>query len=214
MKAGEEIPFMLVRPFGPFIVKSELPQELMDDYNEELEKIVKDKKKIKELDWSPHLVGKVKHELRVPENLRKKYDGYFEALVDAYVKKVTDNPEGRPFKLGTAWYVRQFQNDFNPIHIHTYCSLSSVGYLKLPKGIEKEFKSEENKRQGRPELVPFCHNTDNEIKILSWLHQSKTIDATLCMLRDETEPILECKGMKPSAIIIDKLKKEFGKIKI
>ena len=79
---------------------------------------------------------------------------------------------------------------------------------------EKEFKSEENKRQGRPELVPCCHKTDSEIKMLSWLHQSKTIDATLCMLNDETEPILECKGMKPSAIIIDRLNKENGKIKI
>ena len=29
-----EIPFMLIRPFGPFIVKSRLPQELIDDYNE------------------------------------------------------------------------------------------------------------------------------------------------------------------------------------
>ena len=66
-----EIPFMLIRPFGPFIVKSRLPQELIDDYNEELEKIIKDKNLVKEFDWSPQLVGKVKHELRVPENVRK-----------------------------------------------------------------------------------------------------------------------------------------------
>ena len=44
-----EIPFMLVRPFGPFIVKSKLPQELIDDYNEGLEKMIKDKEKVKEL---------------------------------------------------------------------------------------------------------------------------------------------------------------------
>tara|TARA_R100001530_G_scaffold70555_2_gene49977 strand:+ start:74 stop:709 length:636 start_codon:yes stop_codon:yes gene_type:complete len=176
MKAGEEIPFMLVRPFGPFIVKSELPQELMDDYNEELEKIVKDKKKVKELDWSPHLVGKVKHELRVPENLRKKYDGYFEALVDAYVKKVTDNPEGKPFKLGTAWYVRQFPNDFNPIHIHTYCSLSSVGYLKLPKGIEKEFKSEAESTRSARGHIEFVYGTPQDFNSHTLLIEPKVGD--------------------------------------
>ena len=49
-KTKNEIPFMLIRPFGPFIVKSRLPQDLIDDYNEELEKIIKDKKLVKEYD--------------------------------------------------------------------------------------------------------------------------------------------------------------------
>ena len=176
MKAGQEIPFMLVRPFGPFIVKSELPQELMDDYNEELEKIVKDEKRVKELDWSPHLVGKVKHELRVPDNLRKKYDGYFEALVDAYVKHVTESKDGRPFKLGTAWYVRQFENDFNPIHIHTYCSLSSVGYLKLPKGIEKEFKSESETTRSARGHIEFVYGTPQDFNAHTLLIEPKVGD--------------------------------------
>ena len=157
-----EIPFMLVRPFGPFIVKSKLPQELIDDYNEGLEKMIKDKEKVKEHDWSPYLVGKVKQELRVPDDLRQKYDGYFEALVDAYVKKVHESEKGLPFKLGTAWYVRQFAGEFNPLHIHTYCSLSSVGYLGLPEGIEKEFEEEGKSRRAARGHIEFVYGVPQD----------------------------------------------------
>jgi hypothetical protein len=158
-----EIPFMLIRPFGPFIVKSKLPQELIDAYNEELEKIIKDKNLVKEFDWSPNLVGKVKHELRVPDNLRKKYDGYFEALVDAYVKQVTEKPKGLPFTLQTAWFVRQFPGEFNPLHLHTYCTLSSVGYLKLPKNIDKEFKQESESRRPARGHIEFVYGVPQDL---------------------------------------------------
>ena len=172
----KEIPFMLVRPFGPFIVKSELPKELMDDYNEELEKIIKDKKLVSELDWSQHLVGKVTQELRVPDNLREKYDGYFQALVDAYVKKVSDDPKGRPFNLGTAWFVRQFPGEFNPIHIHTYCTLSSVGYLQLPKGMDKEFEKESKTRRPVKGHIEFIYGVPQDFNSHSLLVQPKIGD--------------------------------------
>jgi len=76
---------------------------------------------------------------------------------------------------------------------------------------EKEFKSEENKRQGRPALVSCCHNADNEIKILRWLHQSKTIDASLCFLEDEKDPLLNLNGLAASDYIVDLIKKTYGK---
>lgn len=161
-KEQKSIPFVLVRPFGPYIVKSTLPQELVDDYNEELEKMVKNKKKVKEHDWSQHLVGKVSQELRVPENLRKKYDGYFEALVDAYIKKVYETEKGLPFKLQTAWYVRQFAGEFNPLHVHTYCSLSSVGYLSLPKNIEEEFEKESKTRRPSRGHLEFIYGVPQD----------------------------------------------------
>lgn len=158
----KEIPFMLVRPFGPYIVKSTLPQELVDDYNEELEKMIKDKKKVKDYDWSHNLVGKVTQELRVPENLRKKYDGYFEALVDSYIKAVRETEKSVPFKLQTAWYVRQFAGEFNPLHIHTYCSLSSVGYLSLPENVEKEFEEESKTRKPSRGHIEFVYGVPQE----------------------------------------------------
>ena len=31
-----------------------------------------------------------------------------------------------------AWYVRSFAGDYNPIHVHTDCHLTCVGFLKVP----------------------------------------------------------------------------------
>ena len=175
-KTKNEIPFMLIRPFGPFIVKSRLPKDLIDDYNEELEKIIKDKKLVKEYDWSQHLVGKVRQELRVPESVREKYDGHFQALTDAYLKQVTEDPKGRPFNLQTAWFVRQFAGEFNPIHIHTYCELSSVGYLKLPKGIEKEFEEESKTRRPVRGHIEFLYGVPQDLNSHTMLAQPKVGD--------------------------------------
>ena len=76
--------------------------------------------------------------------------------------------------------------------------------------IEKEFKSEENKRKGLPGLVPFCHDTDNEVTILRWLHQNEIIDASLCFLEDKESPLLNLSGLVASDYIVDLIKKTYG----
>ncbi len=42
----------------------------------------------------------------------------------------------------SGWFVRQFENEYNPLHIHTGSRLSCVGYLKLPEGIEEEWEED------------------------------------------------------------------------
>ena len=32
----------------------------------------------------------------------------------------------------SAWYIRSFAGDYNPIHTHTDCELTCVGFLKVP----------------------------------------------------------------------------------
>ena len=59
-----------------------------------------------------------------------------------------------------------------------------------------------------------CHNKQDEIAILRWLHENDYIDATLCLLKDEDYPILECKGLQPSEGIKNILKKTYGKLEI
>ena len=47
-------------------------------------------------------------------------------------------------QIDSGWFVRQFENEYNPLHIHTGGRLSCVGYLKLPEGIEKEWEEDYN----------------------------------------------------------------------
>jgi len=57
-----------------------------------------------------------------------------------------------------------------------------------------------------------CHSKQDEVKILRWLHEKKLIDATLCMLKDENFPILECGGLEPSSIISGALQELYGQV--
>ena len=41
----------------------------------------------------------------------------------------------------SAWYVRSFAGDYNPMHTHTDCELTCVGFLKTPDW-SKEAKKE------------------------------------------------------------------------
>ena len=42
----------------------------------------------------------------------------------------------------SAWIVRQFENEFNPAHMHTNCHVSAVGYLALPENWDAEMEEE------------------------------------------------------------------------
>lgn len=55
------------------------------------------------------------------------------------------------------------------------------------------------------------HSKDNEIAILRWLHINEKIDASLCLLEDDKEPILNCSTFNPSEVIINKILKEHNK---
>ena len=77
--------------------------------------------------------------------------------------------------------------------------------------VEKQFRSEKNKKKGLPEEIPTCHNTDNEIKILRWLHQNEKIDASLCLLEDKKDPSLNLNGLEPSDYIFDLIQQTYGK---
>ena len=56
---------------------------------------------------------------------------FLSSCAKAWIKQVL-NEEISKFQLISTWIVRQFQNDYNPIHTHGG-HLSGVGYLKIPK---------------------------------------------------------------------------------
>jgi hypothetical protein len=137
----------IYRPFGPTIGHCKLPQELIDDFNKDCDDIVGDKEKSKFHDFSDDLVGNVKQELTISPEVFEKWAPYFQKLVNAYIGAHPDNAQEMSsikkiiFKSG--WYVRSFQGDFNPLHYHTNCHMSCVGYLSLPDDIQDEWDRED-----------------------------------------------------------------------
>lgn len=55
-----------------------------------------------------------------------------------------------------------------------------------------------------------CHDVYDEINIITWLHNNKIVDATLCNLNDTTLPTFDCSIIKPTVYITNLLLKECG----
>ena len=134
----------IYRPFGPSIGHCKLPQELIDDFNKDCEYLMDHKVKKKTHDFSDDLVGNVKQELLISPEVFEKWAPYFQKLATAFIEAHPDNSkELQKIIFKSAWYVRTFDGDFNPLHYHTNCHMSCVGYLSLPKDIQKEWDRED-----------------------------------------------------------------------
>ena len=59
-------------------------------------------------------------------------------------------------------------------------------------------------------IVGNCHNIQDEMKILIWLHNNNFIDATLSNLKDTTLPFLDCSIIKSNYNVISLLINQYG----
>jgi hypothetical protein len=143
----------VVRPFGPSIARVKIPNDLIEILNSHVDKIISDKKKTKDLDLGSTLEGSVTQELKL-ENDFITSSGYHKFLSDSVYTwiKLSENKEIKKFDLINSWIVRQFQNEYNPIHYHGG-HVSGVGYLKLPKSLGKSPQNKKNNFNGKLDLV-------------------------------------------------------------
>ena len=144
-------PLQTYFPFGPPIGHAELPKEMIKDLNKGCDDIIKDEKLVKSEDWSPALVGQVEQELKIPVPILDKWGRWFTEQIKAYITGyfqqlyvpaqniiTTDKSIALQsintinISVRSAWYVRSFAGDYNPVHTHTDCQLTCVGYLKVP----------------------------------------------------------------------------------
>ena len=132
-------------PFGPIIGYKKISDKLVRACNKECDANVGN-------DYSDNLVGKVTQEISMSKSLisevfKEAYDMLFEYSVGsasrARLQKV-NLPEGVALDIcaRSGWFVRSFAGDYNPVHVHTDCSMTSIGFLKVSKSLEKEFEED------------------------------------------------------------------------
>jgi uncharacterized protein (TIGR02466 family) len=122
----------VLSPFGPKIAKLKFSKKLINTINKEVDKITSNKLLAKRLDYSKKLVGQVKQEISLPKSFIKKN---LEKIISKTVKEFINKSLGKKpkiVKIKNFWVVRQFSNEYNPIHFHDG-HISGVGYLKVPK---------------------------------------------------------------------------------
>ena len=134
----------LFAPFGPTMGYFRMPDELVESLNGKMSDKLED--------YSDNLVGKVKGELAFDDEIIKiaqeglgqfvgKYQNYTEHRNSMGVKTLDTKNFNYGLQIVSGWFVRQFENEYNPLHIHTGSRLSCVGYLKLPEERDRDWET-------------------------------------------------------------------------
>ena len=157
-------------PFGPKIGIIKIPKKIISKINKEVDIILNNKSKLKKSDYSEKLVGEVKQEIEISRTFINKFlSKFLKENIKKFIKKSL-NKNLNTFKVKNFWVVRQFKNEYNPVHYHSG-SLSGVGYLKVPKNFTKSKKK--SKTNG---TIDFIHGSRSFLNKSIFNHKPKVGD--------------------------------------
>ena len=132
----------LIQPWSVPVFKTILPPEILQKMIEISDQVIADKET---KSHGEYLAGQIDTELLVEHNILEQTGvmGFFLGAVRQFV--ITCKCQMMPgfeqavqkeewlIQMLTMWIVSQQPNEYNPLHIHTECTISSVMYLKVPK---------------------------------------------------------------------------------
>ena len=149
----------VIRPFGPTIAKASMSASLVKELNDYVDKTLIDKKKTQELDNGKMLAGNVQQEFLLDKEFTtlSGWEFFLKENTEKWIfestkKKITE------FKIIDTWIVRQFENEYNPLHSHGG-HISGVGYLKLPDNYGETVQS--NKQENYNGNLQLVHGSRN-----------------------------------------------------
>ena len=149
----------VIRPFGPTIAKVSMSENLVKELNDYVDKTLVDKKKTEELNYGKMLAGNVQQEFLLDKEFIV-LSGWESFLKENTAKWIFESTKKKieEFKIIDTWIVRQFENEYNPLHSHGG-HISGVGYLKLPEDYGKTVQSDKkNNYNGNLQLVHGSKN--------------------------------------------------------
>ena len=148
----------LLKPLGPCILKAQIPEEIVSKLNNYADQIIEDNKKKELLDHGKKLAGDVTQEFLLEKDFAIK-SGWanFLATCVQQLTKFGENKDIKKFEIISSWIVRQFQNEYNPIHWHGG-HVSGAGFLKVPKDMGGYIQDKKNKDYKGGSLI-LVHGT-------------------------------------------------------
>jgi len=137
-----ELDIKLIQPWSVPIMRIPLPPHVLQTMIEISDLVIADKEA---KSWGKELAGQIDTELLIDHNILKQ-TGVMSFFLDAVRQFVIQcKCQMMPSKIDmvqqeewliqmlTMWIISQQPNEYNPMHIHTQCQISSVMYLKVPK---------------------------------------------------------------------------------
>jgi|TARA_A200000113_G_C8741093_1_gene314800 hypothetical protein len=140
MTKETEINLEQIKPFGPTILKVNIPEQILNALNEYTDKIISNKEKSEKLNHGKNLVADVTQELKIENEFATKcgWANFLAKCTQRWLYKSMGQKITK-FEIIQTWIVRQFKNEHNPIHWHGG-HLSGAGFLKTPKSWGKHIQ--------------------------------------------------------------------------
>ena len=150
-----QMSYTLHRPWSDILFETTLPPRILKRMIEISDKILADSTRT---NWGNNLAGQIKEEPLIPPEILKEHNltNFFGNMVHEYVHQCNlqktppdQNQNMENVKnhiqvtLNSMWIVEQQPGEYNPIHTHTNCDISTVMYLKAPIFLPSE-KTERN----------------------------------------------------------------------
>ena len=134
-----EVKYNVLQPFGPRIFKVELPKDVLQKLIKITDKLIIDENR---KSAGHTLVGQIKEEVEISKELLKENNLYtfFNTYLKAYIEYCLKETQGYNQKIHdiycdiTSMWFNEMQpgGEYNPVHYHSGCSVSSTLYLKIP----------------------------------------------------------------------------------
>ena len=143
----------VIRPFGPTIAKVTIPEDLINQLNDYLDKLTQSEKQMSSQDHGNKLAGNVSQEFKLEKNfiLSSGLKNFLRTSAKDWIKQ-TVNKEINKFEIIDSWIVRQYENEYNPLHSHSG-HISGVGYLKVPDSFGDTVQKNKKNFNGNLQLV-------------------------------------------------------------
>ena len=167
-----ELNMSMIQPWSTFVMKTKLPDAILGKMLEITDEMVDNAEN--EKSWGHNLAGQIEHELYVDhEKLHEAgIYGFFMDIIRHYViaAKSQQHPGNEQAiqqekwltQMLSMWIISQKDGEYNPMHIHTECQLSSVMYLKIPEFLPSRKKGREDDGN-----IVFVNSTCNDSGLVS-----------------------------------------------
>ena len=139
----------MIQPWADVLMRVTLPQIIIDAMLKITDQVLQDPDR---KNWGENLAGQIADEPLIPHELMQNYKigkdgnvyGFFMDIIGKYVQHCTlqqatsqsiDDVKDIEWltQMKSCWVISQWEGEYNPIHIHTECQMSTVMYLKVPE---------------------------------------------------------------------------------
>lgn len=162
-----ELQTELFQPWSTFVMKTQLPSPILEKMLKITDEIIANVESAKP--WGHNLVGQIEDELLIEVEIleRENLMAFFLDVVRQFVihQTLQTDPLNKENIINEEWYtqmksmwvISQKDNEYNPIHVHTDCDISTVMYLKIP-----EYLSSRKPDRNVDGALGFVNNTAND----------------------------------------------------